>query len=365
MKLIFIVGAGGIPDIAGDIEKYAEQLFPRIAARGWDVILAALNRHVSTNEYRNIQLLGLPGLRIFGTEKALYHVCALYHARRLRPDIVHLAGLGAAFFLWAYKLLGCKIVVRCGAVENLSVQSGWFAKAGYRWAEYQLRWADMIIAVTPELARRLRRKGIVANVQIIGNAIDPPAADDGKREISGDYILAVGPITKQENHHLLMIAFRQFQTDHPQIKLVIASGRGGLEYRRKINACRDDKIVMLGRISRPRLIQLYRHARLYIDGSADEGGCNALLEAISQNTPLLLSDIPGNRDLRLDPKHHFNPHDVASILAAMKRAHAHPHSFRVDPGAFPDWDEITMRTIKIYEQLIAEKLVESRQSECE
>lgn len=353
MKLIFIVGARGIPDVAGGIEKHAEQIFPRMAARGWNVVLTTLNRHVSANEYRGIRLLRLPRLRIFGTEKSLYYICALFHAMRLRPEVVHLASLGAAFLLWAYKLLGCKTVVRYSSADYLLPKWGWFAKAGYRWA-------DKVITVTPELARRLRQKGIAANVQTIGNAIDPPEADDSRREIAGDYILAVGPMTEQKNYPRLMIAFRQFHAGHPQTKLVIASGWDRREYRKKMTALRDDNIIMLGGVTRTRLTQLYRHARLYMDSATHAGHGNALFEAISQDVPILLSDIPENRDLRLDAKHHFNPYDVASILAALNRAHAYPESFRVDRCAFPDWDEIATRTIRIYEQLIDEELANSR-----
>lgn len=204
MKTVFVVGARGIPDVEGGAEKNAERLFPRIAARGWRIILAGLDSKIKSSHYRGAELWAAPTVRVLGTDKLLYYIMAFFYAVRIRPDIVHLQGLGAALFLWAYKLLGCKIIVRYGSADYLLTKWGAIGRAGFRLAEYQLRFADAVVAVTPALAARLRSKGTEQNVHIIANALDDPEDFCSKKTegisllIEGPYMLAVGRVTHQK-----------------------------------------------------------------------------------------------------------------------------------------------------------------------
>ena len=39
MKKIVVTGTRGIPGVMGGVETHCEELFPRLAERGWDVTL--------------------------------------------------------------------------------------------------------------------------------------------------------------------------------------------------------------------------------------------------------------------------------------------------------------------------------------
>ncbi len=356
MKTILVVGVRGMPDVEGGAEKNAESLFPLIVARGWKVCVAGWKPHVKSGDFRGVSLWRAPTPGFGKIDELIYSLVTLFKALRMRPDIVHMAGLEPAFLLWAYKLIGCKIVVRLGAdchQRPWSRAGKWFMRC----AKYQLRWADKIIVVTPALAKKLRSSGIREDIHVIGNALDraenfpEDSPEDSSAPISGDYILFVGQISQQKNIHSLIAAFRVFAESHPQMQLVIVGQWDKRARRKQIEALGDERIKMLGSLPRSRLTPLYRGARFFINPSIREGHSNTLLEAISIGCPVLLSDLPENRDLRLNAKHYFAPEDMRSMVSALGRAHANPDVFRVNCDRFPQWEEIAEQTIHVYEKL--------------
>lgn len=355
MKTILVVGVRGIPDVAGGAEKHAERLFPLLASQGWKICVAGRKPFLQTGQYRGVFLWSAPSLGFRKIDRMLYAIATLIKAFRLRPDIVHFTDLESAFLLWAYKLTGCKIVVRYGADCHARP---WIGPRNWvvRWAQYQLRWADTVVAVTPALAKKLQASGNVQNIYVIGNALDRAEnfPDDLHAPVSGDYILFVGQISQKKNIHRLISAFRVFAKSHPEMQLVIVGEWEKSADRKKIAALGDDRIVMLGSLPRSKLASLYRGARFFVNPSLREGHSNTLLEAISLGCPVLLSDLPENRNLRLNAKHCFDPDNVRSIVSAFNRAHANPDLFRVATGRFPRWEKIAEQTIHVYEKLFVD-----------
>ncbi|WP_339688647.1 glycosyltransferase family 4 protein [uncultured Parasphingorhabdus sp.] len=359
MKTILVVGVRGMPDVEGGVEKNAESLFPLIAAQGWKICVAGWKPHIKSDDFRGVSLWCAPTPGFGKIDGLLYSILTWFKALRMRPDIVHMAGLEPVFLLWAYKLIGCKIVVRLGADCRQRPWS-WTGKWFMRCAKYQLRWADKIIVVTPALAKKLRASGIGKDIHVIGNALDRAenlpenSPEDSGAPIGGDYILFVGQISQQKNIHSLIAAFRVFAKSYPQMQLVIVGHWDRHAGRKQIEALGDERIKMLGSLPRSRLASLYRGARFFVNPSIREGHSNTLLEAISLGCPVLLSDLPENRDLRLNAKHYFSPEDMRSMVSALDRAHANPDVFRVDCDRFPQWEEIAEQTIRVYEKLFVD-----------
>ena len=356
MKSILVVGARGIPDVEGGAEKNAERLFPLIASRGWNVCVAGIKPYMQSDHYRGVSLWRAPSLGFLKIDRSLYSLAALFKAFRTRPDIVHFTCLKSAFLLWAYRLIGCKIVVCYGANCHASPRSG-LEKWAMRWVQYQLRWADIIIAVSPALAKKLHSAGKLQNIHVIGNALDRSEhyPEDLPAPVSGDYILFVGQISQKKNIHSLISAFRIFVKSHPHMQLVIVGDWSKSAGRKQIDALGYERIVMLGSLPRSRLAPLYRGARFFVNPSIREGHSNTLLEAISLGCPLLLSDLPENRDLRLNAKHYFSPGNIRSMVSALVRANANPDVFRVNAARFPQWEEIADQTIHLYGKLFDDK----------
>lgn len=359
MRTIFVVGTRGIPDVEGGAEKNAERLFPLIAARGWRVVLGGLKPNIKTPIYRGVELWAAPTSYVLKTDKLLYYARAVAHAAKLRPDIVHFQELGSAIFLLFYKLLGCRTVVRYGSADYLLPKWGLLGRFGFRLAEFQLRFADAVIAVTPALAERLRGRGIRRNVHVIANAIDPKSEfhDGSLPRVTGPYVLAVGRVTLQKNFHKLVEGFKLFADDHPGVKLVIAGGVDDHKYLKSVMLpLLDDRIQMLGRLPRSALGSLYENAALYVNSSIHEGSSNAVLEAVSWNCPILLSDIAENRDFGLEDANYFRAEDPSAIARALDRAYQDQDAYRTPKGPFPVWEDVAWATNRIYSRICSPEM---------
>lgn len=351
--LVLVVGARGIPNVEGGAEKNAEKLFPRLVAAGYRVILMGLADKVTHPLYQGVEILAAPRSRFLGTDKLACYIWAIWKALSLKPDIVHLQGLGSALFLFAYKLMGARVVVRYGSADYLVSKWGFIGKLGFLFSEYQLRFADAVIAVAPALAQRLAKKGIKRNVHIVANACDEVAAPcGGAMNVMGAYALAVGRVTAQKNLLALVRGYERYRAHAPApCRLVIAGGLDDVAYVKKLRRHAPEGVELLGRIPRDELGPLYANAQFYINASVHEGSSNAVLEAVSHGAPTLLSNIPENADFGLAPWHYFSPTDIEDIADMFARASVNATFYRIAPKQFLTWEDVAARTLDIYRKL--------------
>lgn len=350
--LVFVVGARGVPDVEGGAEKNAEALFPLIAAAGYGVTLIGLADQIKHDEFRGVRLLKGPHLRFLKTDKLLYYVAAIFEAIRLQPRIVHLQGLGAALFLWVYKLMGMRTVVRYGSADYLVAKWGLLGKLGFLLSEFQLRFADAVIAVTPALQARLAGRGIKHNVYVISNALDIVTEAAAAEAPLSNYILTVGRVTSQKNVANLIRGYERLALrDKSAPRLMIVGGLDETGYVNELRPLMSARVSLEGRLSRSRMRPLYRGARVYVNASVHEGSSNAVLEAISAGCPIVLSDIPENRDFGLPDRCYFSPHSPEAIASALERALDNPEAFIADPSRFLTWTDVAERTLQIYQHI--------------
>lgn len=347
--LIFVVGARGVPDVEGGAEKNAEMLFPLVAAGGYRVTLVGLADNIKSDTFKGVRLMKAPRSHILKTDKLLYYVTAVFMALRLRPRIVHFQGLGSALFLWAYKLMGARTVVRYGSADYLVAKWGVLGKLGFLASEFQLRFADAVIAVTPALAQRLERRGIKRNVHVIANAADPLPETANAETPAPDYVLTVGRVTAQKNVANLLCGYELYAraAKNPP-KLVVAGGLDEADHVASLRPLLTERTVLAGGFTRSAMGPLYRGCKIYINASLHEGSSNAVLEAIGSECPILLSDIPENRDFGLPAHCYFDPGSPQAIADALKRAMEHPQAFVADARQFLTWSGVAERTLDIY-----------------
>lgn len=358
MTTVFVVGARGVPDVEGGAEKNAEMIFPLIVAAGHRVVLVGLADNIKAPTFKGVELLKAPRSRLLKTDKLLYYIAAIFMALKVKPDVVHFQGLGSALFLWAYRLMGVKTVVRYGSADYLVDKWGLLGRLGFLAAEYQLRHADAVISVTPALALRLAERGIKDNVHVIPNAIDaktaPPGEGEGIALPKQPYVLTVGRVTAQKNVANLIRGFEAFAAkDQSGAILAVAGGLDEADYVESLKPLLTERTLLMDRQKRSHMGPLYAGSAVYVNSSMHEGSSNAVLEAISWGAPILLSDIPENRDFGIPAHHYFDPLDPEAIGAAIGKAVADPATYRVDLSRFLTWNNVAERTMAIYGTILA------------
>jgi glycosyltransferase involved in cell wall biosynthesis len=363
MKILSI-GARGIPDSEGGAEKNAENIFPLIARRH-SVTLLCLDKFVTNESYKGVRIVAVPTFRVLGTDKLYYYLYAVAYVWRHRPDIVHCQGLNAALFLSLYRLCS-KVVARYGSADYLNAKWGTIGRIGFHLCEWQLSYADAVIAVTDSLKSRLVNKLEAGRVWVIPNAVDS-ADDTGDESVladhgleAGKFILGVGRVTAQKDFATLLEAYSAVHLQRPDIgPLVIAGGDDGSGYICELTAMEVDGVVFTGKLPRSKVRALFRTSRLYVNSSRHEGQSNAILEAVSCRTPIIASRIPENLDLPLGSHQFFAVGEAEDLARIILDAYDNPSRFaETDPSLFWNWDDVANATMKVYEGITREAVLE-------
>ena len=353
MKIV-VVGARGIPNVEGGAEKNAEKIFPLIAAMGHEVTLFGLKGMGAEGSFRGVRLIKAPHVRVLGTDKLAYYLYAFLRTLAIRPDVVHLQGLGAGILGFAYRAMGYRVVVRYGSADYILAKWGLLGRMGFRFAERQLRLAHAVIAVTPALRDRLAERGIVSNVHVVHNALDDPDPEPDRRHVERlgltgrRFVLSVGRVTSQKNFLLLVRAFRAARERGVDLdRLVIVGGLEEQAYVEKVRAQADDAVVLTGRLPRDELSGLLADCTAFVNSSIHEGHSNSVMEAISYSCPLLVSDIAENADLPLAKHNFFRSDDVEALTQSLADLAADPERYVVPKSAFMDWHGVAAETVAI------------------
>ena len=181
----------------------------------------------------------------------------------------------------------------------------------------------------------------------------------------GNYLLAVARFVPEKGLHDLIDAFKSLQVD---CNLVIAGDADHeTQYSRNLRkmAADDDRIILTGYITGEPLNQVYSHARLFVLPSYHEGLPIALLEAMSYGLPVLVSDIPANKEVELPEERYFRCGDVDDLKAKMGTLIKKPlpkeerERIRNQIEEKYNWDKIAEQTIEVYEKALLPKTAQS------
>lgn len=364
---IFVTGTRGIPDIPGGVEKHCQELYPRIAAMGHEVFLATRQPYVDKPQpkWRGVRLVHTRCPRSKSMEAIVHTFATILKARRVRPDLVHIHAIGPALMVPLARLLGLRVVVTHHGPDYERRKWGRMAKTMLRLGEYSGgRFANEVIVISRVIANIVTAR-CGRPVHLIRNGVSlpqPPNATDHLERLGiepGSYILAVARFVPEKGLHDLVEAFAALEGD---IRLVIAGDADHqTDYSRelRLRAGRDSRIVLTGYLTGEPLHQLYSHAALFVLPSYHEGLPIALLEAMSYGLPVLVSDIPANREIDLPASRYVQPGNTMELTAKL-RAFAKAGIpaeekilFRKRIEQQYNWSTIAGQTVAVYEQALA------------
>jgi glycosyltransferase involved in cell wall biosynthesis len=139
------------------------------------------------------------------------------------------------------------------------------------------------------------------------------------------YFLHVGTLERRKNLSLLISEFSLARARgwiSPSTKLVLVGKAGiGFDGIRKL-IDQAENVVHLGRLSDEQIVLLYRYCRAFVFPSLYEGFGIPIIEAMSQNVPILISDIPSSQELN-------KRHNSQCFVANRVRTHSIAEQMRL------------------------------------
>ena len=362
---VCVLGMRGIPGVMGGVESHCEELLPRLAQRGPGLDIVAIGRkpYIGNEEctFRGVRVVPLWSPTHQSIETLVSSFLGVLHARRIGAKAVHIHAVASGLIAPLARLLGMRVILTIHGADYQRAKWGHIARAVLRLGErFGVNTANAVICVAPSLTKQLQQAypHRADRITFVPNGSPPLRAEGDEGQLlarfgleKGKFLLAVGRLEPGKGFELLIEAHRKSRDKR---KLVIVGGaHQEVDYAAQLKASAGHQVVFTGIQPREVLAHLYRAAALFVLPSLHEGLPICALEAGLVGCPLLLSDIPGNRDLDLPGAHYFISGDAESLSRAL-RAPADLYAVTPDMFATFDWERISDKTIAIYDAVIGE-----------
>lgn len=364
MKIV-VTGTRGIPNIMGGVETHCEELFPRIAARGFDVTVIRRTNYVRDNltEWKGVKLVDIESPKKKSFEAIIHTFRAINEAKRIGADILHIHAIGPALLVPYAKMLGMKVVFTHHGPDYDRDKWGFAAKTMLKLGERMgCMFADEVIVISDVIRSLIKRKyNRTRHVHLIYNGVSQPEICDFPEYFQelgiekGKYILGMCRFVPEKNLHHLIRAYVKIREQMPNmdIKLVLAGDTDFEDdYSRDLKEkARKNGVVLTGFIKGRKLHSLLTNCRAYCLPSSHEGLPIALLEAMSYGVKVIVSDIPANLEVSLDKDDYFPVGDVDALADKLKTVIEQPlQHINYDMKKY-DWEKIADQVTDVYKEL--------------
>lgn len=365
MKVV-VTGTRGIPNVMGGVETHVEELFPRIASKGVDVTVIRRSNYVSDGlaSWNGVNLVDVNSPKKKAFEAIIHTFRAINKAKSLNADIIHINAIGPAMLAPYAKFRGMKVVFTHHGPDYDREKWGFAAKTMLKIGEWMgCKFADEVIVISDVIkdliAKRCGRKD---HVHLIYNGVPSPDICSYREYFDElginehGYVLGMCRFVPEKRLDDLVHSFVSLKNDGSipkDLKLVLA---GDTDFEDEYSLAlkklaRDNGVVLTGFVKGKKLHSLLTNARCYVLPSTHEGLPIALLEAMSYNLPVIVSDIPANKEVNLPDSNYFHVKDVADLKDKLKSVLNQPFSHVEYDMSKYNWDVIADQTLSIYHDL--------------
>lgn len=244
------------------------------------------------------------------------------------------------------------------------VNPAWYSKAYYLYYKLMTpilaRNAKSIVTVSYYSKKEISRIYPILKdkIHVIYNALSDKFKVNyiGEKSTPIDkYILSVSSMDPRKNFPRLVEAFMKLE--NIPYKLYIIGGKPKNFGEMIFSNYSEDRVKFLGYVSDDELVDYYKDASLFVYPSLFEGFGIPPLEAMSQGTPILLSDIEVLREVCGDVAFYCDPYDVDDIakkidfILSNNKEVLEKKSRYLDLLSKYSWDESAQKLFEIIKQL--------------
>lgn len=358
MKIV-VTGTRGIPDIMGGVETHVEELYPRLSSMGFDITVIRRKNYTKDNltSWKGVKLIDIDTPRKKSFEAIIHTFKAILVAKKLKADIVHIHAIGPALLVPLIRLLGMKAVFTHHGPDYDRDKWGKLAKIMLRLGErFGVMFSNDIIVISSTIQSLLENKYKRHDYHLIYNGVPKanlcsfPEYFESLGITPQNYIFTMCRFVPEKNLHHLIKAFAL--TNPKGHKLVIAGGTDFEDgyYHSLIDLAKKNNVILTGFIKGEKLHSLLTNAKCFVLPSSHEGLPIALLEAMSYNIPVIVSNIAANLEVGLPEEQYFTTGNIQELAAKLQKIIDNPFIKTEYNMEKYNWDNIARQVSEIYQK---------------
>lgn len=358
---IIVLGTRGIPDILGGVETHCQELYPRIVKKGHKVTVITRTPYVidtKTTSYKGVTLKHIFAPKTKSFEAIIHTFLGVLYAAYKRPDILHIHAIGPMIMTPLARLLGLKVVVTNHGPDYDRQKWGKIAKSILKAGEYLgSKFANHVIVISEVINKILQDKYNRKDCHLIYNGVIIPKVSTEIAYITSlgleknNYIIGVGRFVEEKGFSDLIKAFSKIETSTKLVLVGDADHETSYSKQLKEQA-KKAGVILTGFIRGEQLNQIFSHAQLFAMPSYHEGLPIALLEAMSFNLNVLVSDIPANLEVNLKPENYFKIGDISNLTLKLREkltAKIKTENYAKKIQNVYNWDLIAEQLVDVYQ----------------
>ncbi len=305
---IAMIGQKGLPARSGGIERHVDFVSAGLARAGHEVIVYGRRWYTQETALPNgVQQRFTRGIHTKHLDAVTHGITALWDARQLRPDIVHLQGPSIGIIAPLARLLvpSAKLVITFHCLDREHAKWNPLARLVLRIAEWMTcRFAHRTITVAQELAAYCQKTYGCQALYVTHPMpeMERPAADAlAEFGLTKDqYFVSVSRLIPHKNVHVLLEAYARAcerftsMRDMPLVIVGDGSFTDGYVAQLKARAAQIPGVMMVGEQTGETLRALQAFPRGYVFPTASEGLAFSMLEAGALGAPVIMTDLPNN-----------------------------------------------------------------------
>ncbi|TWT56362.1 glycosyltransferase family 4 protein [Allorhodopirellula solitaria] len=212
-----------------------------------------------------------------------------------------------------------------------------------------------------ELCERFPEAANRASVTPLGSSLTAgEAAPLPNSLVERPFLLFVGRRDHYKNFAVLWDAWNNIQKRAPELELVVVGPPMDSAERARLGAnCESSRLHLIPNAPDSLLKALYQNCEAFVFPSRMEGFGLPILEAMSNNAPVLASSCSAFREVAADAGHYFDPEDVdslADLLYCISQQSLADREEKVIAGhrrvAFYTWEKTAEQTMDAYRQVV-------------
>jgi glycosyltransferase involved in cell wall biosynthesis len=306
MTKIAVTGVRGVPATWGGVEHHCENLYSRLAERGYDITIYARSYYVpkGINSHKGLKIKRLPTLNLKYTDALLHTLFSIVHILFTNPDIVHIHGIGPCFFSWIPRVFRprMKVFFTCHGLDWQRKKWPWWASRLIYLGELSaILFAQYRIVVSRELQQYFDSAHGIKTFYIPNGITPVPPREPNlitKWGLSSrGYFLCVGRLVPEKRMEDVIQAYLLNPRRYSLV--IVGDNAAAGQYMNNLIKLAENtpSVIFTGYQFGTVLEELFSNARAFITASELEGLPITLLEALSFGLMCVTSNIGPHREL--------------------------------------------------------------------